>query len=106
MSNLSMRGMRYAFLLLVISTHPSNSARAQGSPFVAAESAASEGAPPVVGGAANDIVSKVLTENERRSERLRGYKVTRMYQIITLEGKDRGADRRSNGVSRSGREEV
>ena len=87
MSNLSTRSMQYAFLLLVISTHPSNSARAQGSPFVAAESTARVGAPPVVGGAANEIVSKVLTENERRSERLRGYKVTRMYQIMTLEGK-------------------
>src|SRR5215471_5537557 len=45
------------------------------------------GAPSVVDGVANDIVSKVLTENERRSERLRGYKVTRRYQIMTLEGK-------------------
>ena len=87
MTNLSTRAMRYAVLLLMISTHPSNSARAQGSAFVAAESAPRVGAPPIAGGSANDIMSKVLKENERRSERLRGYKVTRMYQIITPEGK-------------------
>jgi len=61
MSNLSTQGMRYAFLLFVISTHPSNSARAQGSPLVATESAASPapmGASPLVGGMAKEIMSR------------------------------------------------
>ena len=87
MSNLSTKGIRHAFLLLMICTHPSISGLAQGRPFLAGDSAPSLDVPPVAGGAANDIVSKVLTENERRSERLRGYKVTRVYQIMTLGGK-------------------
>src|SRR5689334_8175061 len=86
MSKLSTRGMRYAFLLLVISS-PSNSARAQGNSFLTAESTPRVAAPPVIGGTADDIMSKVLEENERRNERLRGYKVTLMYQVKTLEGK-------------------
>ena len=87
MSTLLTRGMRYAFLLLVISTHPWRSARAQESPFVATESAAPVAVPPVASGTANEIMAKVLMANERRNQRLRGYKVNRKYQIMTLEGK-------------------
>jgi hypothetical protein len=37
--------------------------------------------------AANEIVSKVIVENERRRERLQHYTVTRSYEIRTHEGK-------------------
>ena len=86
MSNLSTKGILRAFLLLMISTQPSDSTLAQESAFLASEPAPRLDVPPVVGGTANDIVSKVLRENERRSKRLTGYKVTRVYQVMTPGG--------------------
>lgn len=87
MTNLSAKAMRYACLLLMICAYPASAARAQANSFIAAGSSARADAPPAADLAANNIVSRVLAENERRNELLRSYKETRNYQIETLEGK-------------------
>jgi hypothetical protein len=89
MKILSLKQMRSAVVLLALSVAPAFSfATPPQSAFTGASDAAAPMSPVVLGeAAANDIVSKVLAENKRRSDRLKICEVTRTYQIRTHEGK-------------------
>ena len=89
MKSILPRGIRYGLALLIpltlVATKP---AHAQQSDFVVPNEIPVVPNSPVVGDpSANEVVSRVLTENKRRNERLQSYAVTRTYEIRTREGK-------------------
>jgi hypothetical protein len=89
MKNLSPSAVRSAtvFLALVVYASPSH-AQGQQSAFAGSGDAAVAVSTALVGeAAANEIVSKLLSENKRRNELLQSYSVTRTYEIRTHEGK-------------------
>ena len=86
---LTPRGICTAFVFLSLITHGS-SRPAEGQQRAIAEftgTVTAESSTPVGDRTANEIVSKMLAENQRRKDRLQSYTVVRKYEIRTQEGK-------------------